>query len=219
MSRSGARPGLELFITRLGLRAHSGANDLVPLLPASLRKPDKAIRIALGERHAEKHAMRKTLSGGFWIVSEVAQDAATARAAEEAAATKVAEQAAAARVAEEASATKVAEEAAAAKSEEVTAAKVAEEAITTKAVSEGIVICYVTEANKPKGHVIQAGMWTIETFKAKETAANRAYEDLARERERTGRDSRPCDILLQAQMIQEVMMKLDMGDAVGLENY
>ena len=34
-------------------------------------EPDKAIRIALGGRHAEKCAMRKTLSGGFWIVFEV----------------------------------------------------------------------------------------------------------------------------------------------------
>jgi hypothetical protein len=62
-------PGRELFIARLGLGAHGGANGLVPLLPASLCEPDKAIRIALGERHAEKCAMRKTLSGGFWIVS------------------------------------------------------------------------------------------------------------------------------------------------------
>ena len=69
LSRSGARPGRELFITRLGLGAHGGANGLVPLLPASLCEPDKAIRIALGERHAEKCAMRKTLSGGFWTVS------------------------------------------------------------------------------------------------------------------------------------------------------
>jgi len=64
-----ARPGRELFITRLGLGAHGGANGLVPLLPASMCEPDKAIRIALGERHAEKCAMRKTLSGGFWTVS------------------------------------------------------------------------------------------------------------------------------------------------------
>ena len=63
------RAGRELFIARLGLRAHGGANGLVPLLPASLCKPDKAIRVALGERHAEKCAMRKTLSGGFWTVS------------------------------------------------------------------------------------------------------------------------------------------------------
>ena len=69
LSRSGARPGRELFITRLGLGAHGGANGLVPLLPASLCEPDKAIRVALGERHVEKCAMRKTLSGGFWIVS------------------------------------------------------------------------------------------------------------------------------------------------------
>lgn len=68
LSRSGARPGLGLFITRLGLEAHGGANGLVPLLPASLCEPDKAIRIALGERHAETCAMRKTLSGGFWTV-------------------------------------------------------------------------------------------------------------------------------------------------------
>ena len=70
-SRSGAWPGRELFITRLGLGAHGGANGLVPLLPTSLSEPDKAIRIALGERHAEKCAMRKTLSGGFWIVSQL----------------------------------------------------------------------------------------------------------------------------------------------------
>ena len=69
LSRSGARPGLELFITRLGLGAHGGANGLVPLLPTSLCEPDKAVRIALGERHAEKCAMRKTLSGGFLTVS------------------------------------------------------------------------------------------------------------------------------------------------------
>ena len=70
LSRSGARPGLELFIPRLGLGAHGGANGLVQLLPASLFEPDhQAIRITLGERHAEKYAMRKTLSGGFWIVS------------------------------------------------------------------------------------------------------------------------------------------------------
>ena len=64
-------PGLarELFIARLGLGAHGGANGLVPLLPASLCEPDRTIRIALGERHAEKCAMRKTLSGGFGIVS------------------------------------------------------------------------------------------------------------------------------------------------------
>ena len=79
----------------------------------------------------------------------------------------------------------------------------------------------LTEANTPKRHLMQAGMWSIETFKAKEAAANRAYEDLARERERIGRDSRPCDILLQAQMMQEVMRKLDMGGVVGMdpENY
>ena len=71
LSRSGAWPGRELFIARLGLGAHGGANGLVPLLPASLCEPDKAIRIALGERHAEKCAMRKTLSGGFWTVSVV----------------------------------------------------------------------------------------------------------------------------------------------------
>ena len=71
LSRSGARPGRELFITRLGLGAHGGANGLVPLLPASLCEPDKAIRIALGERHAEKCAMRKTLSGGFGTESNL----------------------------------------------------------------------------------------------------------------------------------------------------
>ena len=63
LSRSGAWPGRELFISRLGLGAHGGANGLVPLLPASMCEPDKAIRIALVERHAEKCAMRKTLSG------------------------------------------------------------------------------------------------------------------------------------------------------------
>ena len=68
-NRSGAPLGRELFIARLGLGAHGGANGLVPLLPASLCEPDKAIRIALGERHAEKYAIRKTLSGGFGIVS------------------------------------------------------------------------------------------------------------------------------------------------------
>ena len=65
-----ALPGRELFITRLGLGAHGGANGLVPLLPDSMCEPDKAIRIALGERHAEKCVMRKTLSGGFGIVSQ-----------------------------------------------------------------------------------------------------------------------------------------------------
>ena len=75
LSRSGARPGRELFIwlghmvgthrPGLGLGTHGGANGLVPLLPVSLCEPDKAIRIALDERHAEKCAMRKTLSGGF----------------------------------------------------------------------------------------------------------------------------------------------------------
>ena len=69
LSRSGAWPGRELFIARIGWGAHGGANDLVPLLPVSLCEPDKAIRVALGERHVEKCAMRKTLSGGFWIVS------------------------------------------------------------------------------------------------------------------------------------------------------
>ena len=69
LSRSGARPGQELFITRLGLGAHGGANGLVPLLPASMFELDNAIRIALDERHAEKCAMRKTLSGGFWTES------------------------------------------------------------------------------------------------------------------------------------------------------
>ena len=69
LSRSGAWPGRELFISRIGWGAHGGANDLVPLLPVSLCEPDKAIRVALGERHVEKCAMRKTLSGGFWTVS------------------------------------------------------------------------------------------------------------------------------------------------------
>ena len=71
LSRSGARPGRELFITCLGLGAHGGANGLVPLLPASMCEPDKAIPIALDERHAEKCAMRKTLSGGFGTESGV----------------------------------------------------------------------------------------------------------------------------------------------------
>ena len=62
-------PGRELFMTGPGFGAHGGANGLVPLLPASLCEPDKAVCIALGERHAEKCVMRKTLSGGFWIVS------------------------------------------------------------------------------------------------------------------------------------------------------
>ena len=44
----------------LGLGAHGGANGLVPLLPTSLFEPDKAIRIALGERHAEKCACNET---------------------------------------------------------------------------------------------------------------------------------------------------------------
>ena len=69
LSRSGAWPGRELFIARIGWGAHGGANGLVPLLPVSLCEPDKAIRVALGERHVEKCAMRKTLSGGFWTVS------------------------------------------------------------------------------------------------------------------------------------------------------
>ena len=41
------------------------------MLPVSLCEPDKAIRVALGERHVEKCAMRKTLSGGFWTVSPI----------------------------------------------------------------------------------------------------------------------------------------------------
>ena len=73
LSRSGAWPGRELFIARIGWGAHGGANDLVPLLPVSLCEPDKAIRVALGERHVEKCAMRKTLSGGFWTVSQINQ--------------------------------------------------------------------------------------------------------------------------------------------------
>jgi len=44
---------------------------LVPLLLASPHGPDTAIRIALGQRHAEECEMRKTLSGGLWIVSVV----------------------------------------------------------------------------------------------------------------------------------------------------
>ena len=67
--RSGARPGRELFITRPGLGAHGGANGLVPLLLVSLCEHNKAVHIALGERHAEKCAMRKTLTGGLVIVS------------------------------------------------------------------------------------------------------------------------------------------------------
>ena len=65
-----ARPRVS-YIARLGLGAHGGANGLVPLLPASLCELDKAIRIALGERHAEKCAMRKTLSEvyGLCLVS------------------------------------------------------------------------------------------------------------------------------------------------------
>ena len=65
LSRSGARSDRELFITSPGLGTHGGANGLVPLLPASLCEPNKAIRVALGERHVEKCAMRKTRSGGF----------------------------------------------------------------------------------------------------------------------------------------------------------
>ena len=59
------RPGREVFITRLGLGAHDGANGLVPLLPTSLREPDKTICIAPVERHVEKCAMIKTLLGVF----------------------------------------------------------------------------------------------------------------------------------------------------------
>ena len=72
-SRSGAQPGRELFIARLASGAHGGVNGLVPLLPASLFELDKATRVALGERNAEKCAMRKTQSGGFWIVSPWSQ--------------------------------------------------------------------------------------------------------------------------------------------------
>ena len=62
---SGARPGRELFMIPLGLGTHGGANSLVPLLPVSPCEPDTTIRIALGKRHAEKCAMRETLSEGF----------------------------------------------------------------------------------------------------------------------------------------------------------
>ena len=62
-------PDRKLFITRLASGAHGGANGLVPLLLASPHGPDTAIRIALGQRHAEECEMRKTLSGGFWTVS------------------------------------------------------------------------------------------------------------------------------------------------------
>ena len=67
-SRSGAQPGRELFIAPLALGAHGGANGLAPLLLASPCGPDTAIRITLGQLHAEKCAMRRTLSGGFWTV-------------------------------------------------------------------------------------------------------------------------------------------------------
>ena len=62
-------PDRKLFITRLASGAHGGANGLVPLLLASPHGPDTAIRIALGQRHAEECEMRKTLSGGLWTVS------------------------------------------------------------------------------------------------------------------------------------------------------
>ena len=72
-SRSGALawrwPDRELFITRLASGAPGGANGLVSLLLASPRGPDTAIRITLGQRHAEKCAMRRTLSRAFWTVS------------------------------------------------------------------------------------------------------------------------------------------------------
>ena len=50
---------------------HGRANGLVPLLPASRCESDQAIRIALGERHAEECVLKNGLSGGFWIVSHV----------------------------------------------------------------------------------------------------------------------------------------------------
>ena len=61
----------ELFTPRLGLGAHGGANGLMPLLPANPCESDQAIRVALGlgERQAEKCAMKRTLSRGFLIVS------------------------------------------------------------------------------------------------------------------------------------------------------
>ena len=68
-------PDLKLFITRLASGAHGGANGLVPLLLASPHGPDTAIRIALGQRHAEECEMRKTLSEGFWIVSTASSEA------------------------------------------------------------------------------------------------------------------------------------------------
>ena len=73
-SRSGAPPGRELFIAPLALGAHGGAKNLVPLLPASPCGPDTPTRNALGQRHAEKCAMRRTLSGGFGTVSGGSRD-------------------------------------------------------------------------------------------------------------------------------------------------
>ena len=49
---------------------------MVSLLPVSPCGPDTAIRIALGQCHAEKCAMIRILSGGFWIVSLVGADLA-----------------------------------------------------------------------------------------------------------------------------------------------
>ena len=67
LSLSGARPGRELFITCLGLGAHGGANDLVPLLPTSLCKPNEAICIALGERHACREMCNERNSVGRFL--------------------------------------------------------------------------------------------------------------------------------------------------------
>lgn len=179
------------------------------------------------------HAARKEAA-----TTKVAEEAATAKA-EEATATEVAAHATTARTAKRTAATKVEEQGAATKAKEAIATeveqdattaraaamkvaaaseatKIAEEAATTKAVNENYVRCYLTETNKPKRHVIQAGVWSVETFKAKEAATDGAYEDLAREREQTGRDSRPCEIVLQAQLMQELMRKLDMGGVFGM---
>ena len=72
-------PDRKLFITRLASGAHGGANGLVPLLLASPHGPDTAIRIALGQRHAEECEMRKTLSGGLWTVSVILSQGACSR--------------------------------------------------------------------------------------------------------------------------------------------
>ena len=49
------RPRVIYNTPRLG--AHGGANGVVPLLPARPCELDTTIRIALGERHAQKCAM------------------------------------------------------------------------------------------------------------------------------------------------------------------